>query len=148
VELQHLSLTSAVYGDEWLASCAGRFASLGSSPPVTTGLEAGCTPDLVWTVWRREHFLSSAKIRTPDRHCSYQLPRNLGMFHYNNYNHSFLVLYRLPRGGGCYQLSTPHINTTVSFQLVLPYCPYLAKLRFLQSLRQDAKPTVYTFSST
>lgn len=142
VELQ---LTSAVCGDEWLASYAGRFTSLGKSPPVTTGLETGCIPSLVWTVWRRENFLSSGKIRTHDRHCSYQLPRNLGTFHYNNYNNSFLVLYHLPREGVFITFQPPPPTSILLYRFNQSYlaAPNLLNYVFFSHSSVTTKPTVY-----
>jgi hypothetical protein len=45
-------LTSALTGDEWSASCPGRFTP-GKRAPLPIGLEAGWNPEPVWTTWRQ-----------------------------------------------------------------------------------------------
>jgi hypothetical protein len=46
-------LTLALDGGDWSVSCLGCALPLGKGPPVPTGQEAWCAPELVWT-WRLE----------------------------------------------------------------------------------------------
>jgi hypothetical protein len=56
VDLQiHISLTSALAGDEWSASRTGRFTPTEKEPPVPIGYKAGWTTEPVWTSWGREN---------------------------------------------------------------------------------------------
>jgi hypothetical protein len=57
------SLTSALDGGEWSASCPGRALPPGKGPPVPIGQEAGWAPEPVWT--QRLEKKSSAGDRTP-----------------------------------------------------------------------------------
>jgi hypothetical protein len=61
----HLFLISALNGDEWLASHAGR-STCGEGIPLTIQQEAGRAPEPGWTFWRRVKCLSLAGIRHPD----------------------------------------------------------------------------------
>jgi hypothetical protein len=54
-------LTSALYGGDWSASCPGRFT------PGTHWIEAGWTPESVWTRWPTAKLRALAKNRTPSR---------------------------------------------------------------------------------
>jgi hypothetical protein len=58
------SLTSALEGGEWSASCPGRTLPPGKESPVPIVLESGCTPELVWTQRLEEKSSASVRDRT------------------------------------------------------------------------------------
>jgi hypothetical protein len=53
----HTSLTPALDGSEWSASCSGCFATLCLGLELHYLLETGCAPEPVLTWWQREKFL-------------------------------------------------------------------------------------------
>jgi hypothetical protein len=61
----HAFLTTALDGDEWSASLAGRFISKGRDPG-THWIGAVWAPDSVWRRWWRGKFSAPAGTRTPD----------------------------------------------------------------------------------
>jgi hypothetical protein len=50
----HVFLTLALVGGKWSLSHSGHFTP-GERAPVPIRQEAGCAPELIWTMWRREN---------------------------------------------------------------------------------------------